>query len=559
MRLCRKLYSTLTRGLGDRIQLISFFVKESPTWLIRTSSPHRQVDDDEIEVRFVLDPLHAGRAVDHGPSAENKTEAAAFRTFWGEKAELRRFKDGSILESLIWPSTGSQLSTVQDIVSYLVTRHLKLERGQSVTFVGDLFGKLVPGGTTSGQQALSSFQPIMTAADELEKSVRELEGLPLQLRQIQGASSALSYTCLHLPSSTKNQSGLDPASLIVQFEGSGRWPDDLVAIQRTKVALLLKLGDLLPGVVHGVKTRVGLESEEHPTMNSSFLDILLNKSSFRLRIQNEREQTLNERKLKDKTLTQPAREEAALALAEYKRIFVRTPAHTQAVRTLCTRFSLLSPTVRLLKRWFNSHLLSLHFSEAFIELMTIRTFVQPYPWQAPSSITTGFLRTLLFLSQWDWRVEPLIVKFHDEISSNDVERIHTRFEAWRKIDPGMNKLALFAASDLDPEGVTWTQNGPSKVVATRMTMLARSAVALAHDAELDLDPTVSALPQSALVDHFSKERRELDTDKLADEKLISGVLQIFDLRLRLCHPPQQTVHRLLEQLKITSILPIGGR
>ena len=497
VRLRRKLYSALSRGLGDRVQLISFSVSESPAWPIKSSRPHRQADN-EIEVRFVLDPLNAGRVVDHGPSTENKTEAAAFRTFWGEKSELRRFKDGSILESLIWPSNGSQSSTIQDIVSYLVERHLKLERGQSVTFAGDLFEKLVPDGTASGQQALSPFQPIMTAADDLQKSVRELEGLPLQLRQIQGASSALSYTSLHLPSSTKRQSGLDPASLIMQFEGSGRWPDDLVAIQRTKIALLLKVGDLLSGAVHGVKTRVGLESEEHPTMNSSFLDMVFdNKSSFRLRIHNEREQTLNERRLKDKTLTQQAREEAALALAEYKRTFVRVPAHTQAVRTLCTRFPFLSPTVRLLKRWFNSHLLSLHFDEVIIELVTVRTFVQPYPWQAPSSVTTGFLRTLLFLSQWDWRVEPLIVSFHDELSSNDIEKIHTRFEAWRKIDPGMNKVALFAASDLDLEGVTWTQNGPSKVVATRMTMLARSAVALAHKAGFDLDPTVYVPPQSS--------------------------------------------------------------
>lgn len=28
--------------------------------------------------------------------------AAAFRAFWGDKAELRRFKDGSILEAVVW-------------------------------------------------------------------------------------------------------------------------------------------------------------------------------------------------------------------------------------------------------------------------------------------------------------------------------------------------------------------------------------------------------------------------------------------------------------------------
>jgi U3 small nucleolar RNA-associated protein 22 len=28
--------------------------------------------------------------------------AAVFREFWGDKAELRRFKDGSILEAVVW-------------------------------------------------------------------------------------------------------------------------------------------------------------------------------------------------------------------------------------------------------------------------------------------------------------------------------------------------------------------------------------------------------------------------------------------------------------------------
>ncbi len=56
------------------------------------------------------------------------------------------------------------------------------------------------------------------------------------------------------------------------------------------------------------------------------------------------------------------------------------------------------------------------------------------------------------------------------------------------------------ASNLDMDGITWTQTGPSKVVATRMTTLARSAVGLAHEAGLELDPTVS------LIDNYMSRR-----------------------------------------------------
>src|SRR6202012_3775289 len=99
------------------------------------------------------------------------------------------------------------------------------------------------------------------------------------------------------------------------------------------------------------------------------------------------------------------------ALSNYKRTFLQQPLHTQSLSTHCTRFLLLSPTIRLLKMWFNRHLLLRHFGDEFIELLAARTFLQPYPWRAPTSAMTGFLRALVFISRWDWRLTPLIVDF----------------------------------------------------------------------------------------------------------------------------------------------------
>jgi len=100
---------------------------------------------------------------------------------------------------------------------------------------------------------------------------------------------------------------------------------------------------------------------------------------------------------------------------------------------------------------------------------------------------TGFLRTLLFISRWDWRTEPLIVDFTGTMTSKDVESINTRLEAWRKIDPAMNRTVLLAASNHDMTGTAFTDNGPSKLVALRMTALARSACKLVKEKGLDLD------------------------------------------------------------------------
>jgi U3 small nucleolar RNA-associated protein 22 len=49
-----------------------------------------------------VDPAAALRAVDTGPSADQAAAAAAFRAFWGERAELRRFADGQICEAVVW-------------------------------------------------------------------------------------------------------------------------------------------------------------------------------------------------------------------------------------------------------------------------------------------------------------------------------------------------------------------------------------------------------------------------------------------------------------------------
>ena len=256
---------------------------------------------------------------------------------------------------------------------------------------------------------------------------------------------------------------------------------------------MLRIADLLTETESEYVSRVGLENPSQPAQNQAFLDVTSAAGyTFRIRIYHDREVTLFERQLKDKTLDAPSRESAAASLALYKREFVQSPLHSQVLQTLCTRFPALSPSIRLTKRWFASHLLSPHFSPELIELLVIRTFLQPYPWSVPSTSSTGFLRTLSWVGRWDWRHSPLIVDFSSTFSANvndledatqqkgmkssDLERLQTRFEAWRRIDPAMNRVVLFAATNLDEEGTTWTDRAkPEKVVAARLTALAKAA------------------------------------------------------------------------------------
>lgn len=486
--LCHRVHKAFSTGLGDRIRLLHLETPPILPW--DAAAPQESTKAlYQVQVGLLLDPENFSRTVDRGPSAEDKVAAAEFRRFWGNKAELRRYKDGTIMESLIWSTSDPTDSVLKQIVAYVVRRHLGEEAVDSIELLGELYDRLLPDRKLGIKERSTSFQPFMSAFESLEKEVRAFEGLPLQIRQISAAHARLRYSSLRIPALDHSPGQMEPASICVQFEGSARWPDDITAVQRTKIAFLLKMGELLEESTNGLIARLGLENCNHKLMNIAFLDIHCPSGAvFRLRIHHERELKLLERVLKDSTQSAASREETASALSTYKRDFIQGPIHTQAIRTLSTRFPLLSPCMRLMKKWRDSHMLSTHLSDELIELLTVRTFVHPYPWSVPGSVMTGFLRTLTFVSKWDWQNEPLIVDFNGEMAGPEIEAINLCFEAWRKIDPAMNRVAIFAASNLDPSGITWTEFGPSKVVASHFTSLAKAACGMVKERGMNLEP-----------------------------------------------------------------------
>lgn len=546
----QKLYDILRRGLGDRVTQLVIMPPADSSWKLESAAP-RAIANHKLTLGVVINPETANRTVDHGPSAENKSEAASYREFWGEKAELRRFKDGSIQETLVWTPAERGPSVVEQIIRFLSGKHISPEAEQTMHFVGDEAWRKL---TRFGVMAAS--QPLMEAYRQLETDIRALPDLPLSIRQIAPASAQLYHAAA--TSSTSGRQTV-PADVVLQFEGSKRWPEDLVAMQRTKIAFLLKLRESLEDNVDTISARVGLENNEHDLLNQAFLDIAYDSgASFRLRIHHEREQILYERQLKDKTLSTRSKESAALGLASYKRNYLKAPAHTQAVARLCSRYPALSSTIILMKNWFASHLLTNHVAPEVIELLTARTFVQPWPWPTPSSIRTAFLRTLLWLSNWDWRSVPLVVDLSD--TSTDLQdptllSIQRNFAAWRKLDPALNRIVLFAASNVDTDGTTWTDHArPARVVAGRMTNLAKAACVEIEKRGLALDP--GSLFRSSLTDFdfvlhlrgektLSKTKRQngfknLEIDDSTDPSLL-GYDPVVDFLRELEHVYGQSV------------------
>ena len=486
-------YDVLLTGLGNRAKFICPSMRGMGIWKV-DGKPSKKAGH-KICVGLLMDAHSASRIVDHGPGVDKKEEASSFRSFWGEKAELRRFMDGSILESIVWSDLPSAPSVVHQILVYVLRRHFQISE-EEVCDVGDEYeDRLRSAGRDIVSHSDRSFQTIAGAFTSLERAIQNMNDVPLVVRQLSRSGPLARYTAASVPQGK-------PVDLVLQFESSGRWPDDLAAIQMTKIAFLIKIGDSLEATGDASSCRVGLENETSSILNKAFLDVVHSSLVvFRIRIHHDREQALIERRLKEQQgINAREKEQLAYALSTYKRDFVRAPRLTQAIRTLCTRFPHLSATIRLTKDWFSAHLLSSQVSDELIELCTVRAFTQPYPWDIPSSIMTGFLRTLHFLSQWAWQQEPLIIDLAGGLQQDDIETIDTRFSAWRKIDPAMNMVTLFAASDIDHDGVTWTQyEKPPKVAAGRISTLAKEAMKLVREKDSYADSLdVNELFQTSL-------------------------------------------------------------
>ncbi|KAI1763688.1 Nrap protein [Hypoxylon sp. FL1150] len=558
-----KLYNTLKRALDERAQLVHIQVPETTAWPI--SAAPSQVKGKGLLVGIIIDPLKASQGRDYGPSYEQKKESARFREFWGSKADLWQFPDGNIVESLDWTEY-SYLGfpgVCEAIIRYILKLKLQVSDAD-LEFHGREISKILPL-APSGRLA---FDTARQAFEIFEGDMRNLEDLPLHVKHISSISPDLRRASLRIPEFNFRKPLLQPMEVVISFEVSGKWPENLAAIQRAKIAFLLKIGSSLEEAKgEEIKAHLGLESATRDDENLAFLDVVYeNGASFRLRVHSDLEESLLERQTKDQTVERHIRTESADLLAAYRRMYTNLPLHNQTVSMFCTRFPALSASIRLTKHWFNSHKLSCHFHEELIELFVLQAFLKPYPWETPCSATTGFLRTLLLLSRWDWRDEPLVIDSSDSLSTSQRLEIGTRLQAWRKIDPNMNRTVLFVATSHDVTGVAYTQQGPSKVVATRMTSLARSACKVVK--EKGVDTNIRSLFQPALRDydvllHLSPKviksitRDDDSTNRRSQYKNLDGQVSGKDA-LPLAEPPVRTLLRWMQTAYASPLLFFHG-
>lgn len=376
----------------------------------------------------------------------------SFKNFWGEKAGLRRFKDGRIVESLIW-SGGPE--TLNDITNYACHRHFG--KALAVEVISNLE-------VTAGCSGLDSTASRAIAVfDELASVLRSLEGLPLSIRAVHATSPHLRRCGAFSIRPDARTRYINPLDIVASFESSSAWPDDPVAISAAKAAFYVALRTTLAG--KGVHARATI----------SFVDISLGGFVFRLRIRVDKEK---------KFLPSHSEQSDMLIWETESRV-----RHQDKIKYVAN--PLMGSVARLAKRWLNSHLLLSQMGDRGEELVeVIVASIMSKQQLARRKSTMGyFCQFLHILAEFPWEVCPLAVFLEDPektMANNEMHgeeqmrffgNVQDRYNS--QLDGEIFFAVYHAWNRLGDDVETWfsRHHNPEQVIAERIVATAQSSLA----------------------------------------------------------------------------------
>ncbi|XP_051960770.1 nucleolar protein 6 isoform X2 [Xyrauchen texanus] len=469
--------SLLQRGLGERIRLLAHSLPRDPEWTV-DSAPPKHKDQSPLSIGLLLNLEQALSVLERGPPADNP-KAAEFRQLWGSRSELRRFQDGAITEAVLWSgsSTFERRLVLLEIITYLLQLHADIPES-CVRFVGGQLDTVIKVGKEISSTGEEESLKVVQAYDDLSRKLWQLEGLPLSITSVQGAHQALRYTQVFPPvpvklaysffDREKNRLGLvpkddkpcpiyiTPIKIIVHMEGSGKWPNDRLAIRHIKAAFHICLGELL-NKHHKYRCHA----------KSSYLDVWKDGLAFRIQVAYHREpQILRESLTPEGMLIYRDNPEAqALELETQHKPFLTSTLHG-----LQQQYACFGAVCRLAKRWLASQFLLEDIRDEAADLMVASLFLHPAPFSPPCSPQVGFLRFLHLLSTFDWKNSPLIVNLNGKLTASEYTEIKNDFVASRE-----SLSTMFIVTPNDKVSV-WTKEAPSVQILQRAVMLAAESL-----------------------------------------------------------------------------------
>lgn len=527
MALAQQLRSTMLAGLGDRCVRCSLrLLSRGQRW-----STDEKPRGPAVMLGLILASEHLERIIDRGPSAQEEKASQRFRELWGaEKAELRRFKDGSILECVVWtkPQNGrsvesrKQPAVVMQIVQHLLSRHIGVQTeaiSGPVGFVENL-----------GEQE----RRLWITFDTFRTHLCQLSSLPLAIKDVHPAESVFSYMAtdtVYAPSSAEHAGGpVRPLyETVLEFESSGRWPNETVAARKVAAALLLQIRE-------EIASDLGIESDA----TEDFLDVRYPDVVFRLRIFHPHEMAEVAKKVTNPQAS-PGVQNASVAVPEEAVTRLRSlwwrPRIYGALHALALQYPALAGATRLFKRWMSSQMLSGY--EEFAEHLVASVFLHPEPYDVPSSAHVGFCRALLLLQSFDWHREALIVDMDGKMTEEERLALRQAFEKHLStLGAKVSRLCRYWISTrFDPHGMLLISPGATLCAWLRQRALV--ALQLCRKRMLGLetnwrgvfqldtaavDVVLQLLPQDQGKDE-AKGQKAAEVSQEAAEELVQGLRQ----------------------------------
>ncbi|KAJ1982448.1 U3 snoRNP protein, partial [Dimargaris verticillata] len=428
----------LHRALQDRVHLVAIEYTAPPAWPIDTPV----VTPTALTLGLVLNPKEANRLVDRGPSPQDPKALQAYIDLWGDRSDLRRFKDGSIVQAVVWecPHADDRGLVVCQIVEYLLRRHFAAQAADLDHAVSRLHTTIQsPLADGNADARAGSFLPVQEAFEQLSQDLCHLNSLPLDILTVRPVSPALRYTSLYapqpiiperFPTTSLANSYVEPIEIHVVLEGTTHWTNDLVTIQKLKTAFYLKIGRAL--ALQECIASYRVQSENYGRVQgqvnvSGYLDVLTTTGFvFRIHIYIKAEKRLLQVLATDSDRDIPKSAQGYLGrlLHCYNQQFVYRPWHHVRVTQLCRTHPSLSQTIRLVKRWANCHLLGAsRVPPEALELVACSVYLDPAPWATPATGLVGFFRVLTRLATFNWQEEPLFVNFERSTVSEETRTV----------------------------------------------------------------------------------------------------------------------------------------
>uniref|UniRef100_A0AC34GPP5 Nucleolar protein 6 n=1 Tax=Panagrolaimus sp. ES5 TaxID=591445 RepID=A0AC34GPP5_9BILA len=422
-----------------------------------------------------------------GPEA-NTQAATEFRTFYGEKSEMRKLLDGSIREAVIWYTDENVATNKQQILvkiaNYVLAKHYAPVLIQLRHFN---WNKLVT--------ETSEYTKCSAAFEKLATAIRDIKGFPLAVSTVYCTSSFYRRTEPFPPlgrflftnskaskvcndgvarislefdddpmdgtaSVAKRAPYFTPAlSVMLTMEHSNKFGDTPQIIAKFKTAFYIELAQRLKDD-HKIFA-VSTEKNLFVTIDNIAFDVEIGQTkeiAIAKRLENENRHALIPVGGDWKTL-------------KHKIEFL--PQMSNQLTGLTHRFSAFAETCQLFKKFLASHFLLEHFDDIAVELIVANVFLtlDAERGNPPLDPFSGFTHILHLLTSHDFAKEPLFIDFNGNLDSEKKEAMMKHFMNARPILP---PLILFTSDD--ESGIRFTKDGPEMIVFSRLLELSSCAL-----------------------------------------------------------------------------------